>query len=448
MKESIRKLKALLVIILPGTLFAFCTNNPVMGNESFSNTPLVFNVKDYGAVGDGFTDDTYSINRTIEICDSNGGGIIEFEQGTYLTSSIHLVSNLTIDIKSGATIKSSTNGFDPWEENLYDKGIMDAAYYHIHASMFWGENLDNVKITGKGTIDAGGLTKSSKVKAGQGDKVVALKNSRNIEISDLSFIHNGDGGAHYVILLSGCDSVLISGLNMKAQRDGIDLMNSSNILIKNTFINSIRYEGSQEKGGDDAIKIGSDYSLGEIRTVKNIDVKDCIISAGCNGIMIGTETIGPINNCTFENIQINFAGKNGIGITSNDGSVISGLTYRNISMRNVLAPFFVKVSDVKRVPANLMYTTGKINNIIFDNITATDISNPINGEMTNVVWGKPNSMVESIVFKNVSIDTKGGQSLSLSNVEPPENDERFPQNLIEDVLHRSFARLWLLYKTY
>jgi len=415
-------------------LFPFCNENFTAPYEPEGKSDIVFSVKDYGALGNGQTDDTQSINKTIIACSEAGGGTVRFPAGVYSTNSIHLLSNITLQADSGAVIKSMTTGFDPWENNPFDDNVGDPAYYHIHASMFWGENLSNIKFTGKGLIDAGGLTKSSTVKPGQGDKVIALKNCRNIEITDLSFDYTGGGGAHYVILVTGCDSVKIDNLNLKAQRDGINLINSSNVSITNTQINSVRYEGGLEKGGDDAIKIGSDYSLGEIRPTSNIFVKNCTISAGCNGIMFGTETIGPISNCTFEDIRIDFAGKNGLGITSNDGSIINNLTYKNITMKNVLSPFFIKVSDVKRIPAGQNYITGRISNIVFENITATDISNPINGEMSNVIWGKANSLIESIEFINVNITVKGGQPLSKAKIDPPENDERFPQNLIKDIL--------------
>lgn len=418
--------------------FCFCSENYTAPSEPEGKTKLIFNVRDFGASGDGKTDDTEAINSAILECSKSGGGTVIFPAGVYMTGSIHLLSNLTVKIDSGAVVKSMNTGFDSWEDNPFDEDVMDRAYYHVRASMFWGENLENIKFTGRGQIDAGGLTRSSNVKPGQGDKVIALKNCRNIEITDLSFDYTGGGGAHYVILLTGCDSVKIDNVDMKAQRDGIDLMNSSNITITNTKINSVRYEGEAEKGGDDAIKIGSDFSLGEIRPVSNILVKNCIISAGCNGIMFGTETLGPISNCSFEDIQIDFAGKNGLGITSNDGSIINGLVYKNIKMTRVLAPFFIKVSDVKRVPSSQTYATGKINNILFENITVSDISNPINGEMTNVIWGKLNSFIENIEFRNVNIKVKGGQGISKSKITPPENDERFPQKLVEDILKAPF----------
>jgi polygalacturonase len=420
------------------SIFLFCSENITASFESESKPEIVLSVKNFGATGDGITDDTPSINNAIIACSEAGGGIVAFPTGIYMTNSIHLMSNIAIRIDSGAVIKSMNTGFDHWESNQFDENVMDRAYYHIQASMFWGENLSNIKFTGKGLIDAGGLTTSSTVKPGQGDKVIALRNCRNIEITDLSFDYKGGGGAHYVILLTGCDSVKIDNLNLKARRDGINLMNSSNVSITNTQINSVRYEGGLEKGGDDAIKIGSDYSLGEIRPTSNIFVKNCTISAGCNGIMFGTETLGPISNCIFEDIQINFAGKSGLGITSNDGSIIENLTYKNIIMKNVLSPFFIKVSDVKRVPSSMNYETGRIKNILFENITATDIYNSINGEMTNVIWGKTDYPIVDITFRNVSITVKGSKSLSQANIYPPENDERFPQKLIKDILKNPF----------
>jgi len=419
-------------------LLSYCANDMTSEVEQAEVTMPVFNVKDYGATGDSITDDTQAINRTIEVCDSAGGGRVYFPAGVYMISTIALISDITIHIDTDALVKSNENGFDLWEENQFDEDVMDRAYYHINASMFRGENLSNIKFKGKGTIDAGGLTKSSKVKPGEGDKVIALRNCKNIEITGLNFAHNGEGGAHYVILLTGCDGVRIDSLNIKAKRDGINLMNSRNVDIVNTQINSVRYEGSQEAGGDDAIKIGSDYSLGEIRSSYNINVKNCTISAGCNGIMFGTETLGPISNCTFEDIEINFSGKNGLGITSNDGSIIDGLTFKNITMKRVLSPFFIKVSDVKRVPSDQTYSTGKISNIVFENIKASDISNPIRGEMTNVIWGKPNSMIENVEFTNVDIMVKGGHPLSASQINPPENDERFPKKIVDRVIHAPF----------
>jgi hypothetical protein len=117
-----------------------------------------------------------------------------------------------------------------------------------------------------------------------------------------------------------------------------------------------------------------------------------------------------------------------MGITANDGSVIDGVTYSDITMAKVLTPIFIKVSDVARVPTGYTYSTGAIKNVSLTNITATDITSH-QGEMPVVLWGKTNSYIENVVFNNVDFTVKGGQPFSFASVMPPENDERFPRDV-------------------
>ncbi|MDZ7724429.1 MAG: glycosyl hydrolase family 28 protein [candidate division KSB1 bacterium] len=116
-------------------------------------------------------------------------------------------------------------------------------------------------------------------------------------------------------------------------------------------------------------------------------------------------------------------------LTSNDGSVIDGVTYKNISMEKTFVPIFLKISDVARVPAGT-YSRGVIRNIDFENITATDCFSYIkNREMPSVIWGKPGTPIENVTFKDVNIRAKGGHPLSEASIQPSENDERFPRKV-------------------
>jgi len=384
-----------------------------------------FNVRDFGAKADGKVNDAPAINKAIEKCNATGGGTVFIPAGIYAAGSIHLKSNVTLSLDAGAVLKALAGAMDPWEPNPNDRGLMDAAYYHWQASLIWGEDLTNVKILGPGTLDGAALTRSSKVPAGIGDKAIALKQCRGVEIRNL----NIQQGGHYAILATGCQDMLLNNINIDTARDGLDLMQCRNVTVSNSQINAVRYVDGQPAGGDDAIKLGSDLSLGQVQPSENIAVSDCILASGCNTLQFGSETIGPFRNSRFENIRILLAGKAGIGITSNDGSVIDGVQCRNITMEKAFVPFFLKVSDVGRVPAG-SYRRGSIRNVSFENITVTDcFSLTRKGEMPSMIWGKPGSPIENITFKNVRITAKGGHPVTEAALNPEENDARFPQDI-------------------
>jgi alpha-glucuronidase/polygalacturonase len=399
----------------------------VVAGLSASNLASVgtFNVRHFGAVADGTTNDAPSINNAIDACNAAGGGTVFVPSGIYATGSIQIKSNVTLVLDAGAELKAKAGWMDPWEPNKHDKGLMDPAYYHWEASLIWGKNLENVKIYGPGTLDGSELTKSSNVPKGIGDKGIALKLCKNVEIRNLNIREGG----HYAILATGCDGMLIDNVTIKTNRDGLNLSQCSNVEVANCHIDAVRYEDGHPAGGDDAIKFGSDLSLGKALPSENITVRNCYLASGCNTLQFGSETIGTFKNIRFENIRINRAGKAGICITSNDGSNIENIHYKDIKMEKTFAPIFIKVLDVARVPKGF-YKRGSIKNITFENVTAADCFSYFRGrEMPSVIWGKPNSPIENIKFKNVSITAKGGHPVSDAEIQPVENDERFPRHV-------------------
>ena len=384
-----------------------------------------FNVRHYGAVGDGTVNDAPAINKAIDACNAAGGGTVFIPTGIYGSGSIRLKSNVTLALDNGAVLKALPGVINSWEPNSNDKGLMDSAYYHWQASLIWGENLRNVRILGPGTLDGAALTRSSKVKKGTGDKGIALKLCENIEIRNLNIREGG----HYAILATGCEDMLIDNVTIKTSRDGLNLSQCKDVQVVHCHIDTVRYEDGHPAGGDDAIKLGSDLSLGKARPSENITIKNCFLASGCNTLQFGTETIGSFKNIRFENIRIMRAGKAGISITSNDGSVIDGVHYKDITMEKTFTPIFMKVSDVARVPEGT-YKRGAIRNVTFENITATDCFSYFKKrEMPCVIWGKPGSPIENIELKNVQITVKGGHPALEALLNPEENDERFPRHV-------------------
>ncbi|MEX0611494.1 MAG: alpha-glucuronidase family glycosyl hydrolase [Pirellulales bacterium] len=385
----------------------------------------VYNVRDYGAKSDHQLNNAPAINAAITTCSGAGGGTVFVPAGIYGCGTIRLKSNVTLALDTGAVLRALPGAMDPWEPNPHDQGLMDSAYYHWHASLICGEELVNIRILGPGTLDGTFLTRSSKVPSGTGDKAIALKRCRNVDIINLKI----QEGGHYAILATGCEDMRIDNVTVKTSRDGLNLSQCRNVLVANSHIDAVRYEDGQPAGGDDAIKLGSELSLGAAQPTENIVVRNCYLASGCNALQFGTETVGDFRNIRFENIRIVIAGKAGISVTSNDGSVIDNVHFKDITMEKTFVPIFIKVSDVGRVPKGT-YQRGAIRNVTLEDITSTDGRAPMRGsDMPCVIWGKPQSPIENIEFKNVRLIVKGGRSAEEPTLSPRENDERFPQDV-------------------
>jgi polygalacturonase len=157
---------------------------------SVNATTRSYDVKAFGAMGDGKTLDTDAINKTIDVAAAAGGGVVTFPPGTFLCYSIRLKSNIALQLSPGATILAAdppsedTNGYDLAESNAPWEAYQDFGHNHWHNSLLWGEGLENVSIVGPGLIWGKGLSRGwgAGPKAeipGVGNKAIALKNCRN-----------------------------------------------------------------------------------------------------------------------------------------------------------------------------------------------------------------------------------------------------------------------------
>ena len=128
----------------------------------------VYNVRDFGAKGDGKALDHTAINAAIDAATTAGGGQVLLPAGTYLCGSIRLKSNVELHLTAGAKILAA-----PGEMKAYDEsevfgapGYQDGGHTYFHNSLIWAEGQQNISITGRGMIDGEGLTKRDTEKAG------------------------------------------------------------------------------------------------------------------------------------------------------------------------------------------------------------------------------------------------------------------------------------------
>jgi len=388
------------------------------------------NVREYGAAGDGKRLDSGAINRAIAACRENGGGTVEFPAGTFLSGSIRLQSNVSLRLAKGATILAAANDIDAFDhpEPNPNQAWQEFGFNHVRTALIWGDGVENVAVTGPGVIDGSSLARGMKEgdPAGGGDKAISLRSCRNIRLADFAIRQGG----HFGILMTDCDGVQVGNITVHTSRDGIDIVGCRNLEMSGVDVESIRYENGVAKGGDDAIVLKSNRSLGRRLASENILIRDSKVATNSNAIHFGSETAGDFRNIQFRNIVIEHADKAGISITSNDGAVIENVTYDNIRMRKVAQPIYIKLSNRQGRTPESPTPLGTIRNITLKNISATDVYGYIKGEeRTSAIMGKPGAPVENVTLENVRITYKGGGTQAQAAIDPPENDSYKPADL-------------------
>lgn len=312
-----------------------------------------------------------------------GGGRLVVPKGKYVISTLFLKSNVEIYLEEGAEILGSLDFYDyAPEEKIEYPLYQDSSHSYFHCSMFVGLDCENVKITGKGTIDMRSVWDEDGVRDAailhRGPKCIALKNCKNVEISGLGIYNVTDLAVYF----AGCENVDIFGLKMRVYIDGISPDNSKNVRIHDCDLET----------GDDGIVFKSSYTLNKIDICKNIHVWNCKVKSRCNALKFGTETNGGFEDILIENIEVYETRISGIAIESVDGAIIDGITIRNVKMRNVNAPIFIHVGRRMRGPVGR--EIGKIKNILLENITARGPYEPYEVIAWNYFYYKRNDTLQ------------------------------------------------------
>lgn len=411
----------------------------------------IFDIRTYGAVGDGKTLDTVAINRAIEAAAAAGGGVVYFPGGTWLSFSIHLKSNVELYLAQGAVLLAADSPL-PGQTTGYNGGTYDAAepktsydayqdygHNHWHNSLLWGEDLHDVAITGPGLIHGKGLSNGrdwvkevvpfKAEQAGVGNKTIAMKNCRNVIFRDFSILKGG----HFGLLLTGVDNVTIDNLKIDTDRDGMDIDCCRNVRVSNCTVNS---------PWDDAICPKSSFALGYARATENVTITNCYVTGtyeigslldgtwkrfpedskrGRTGrIKCGTESNGGFKNITISNCV--FEGCEGLALESEDGALCEDITISNITMRdNVSAPLFFRLGSRLRGPKESTQV-GTLRRVLVNNV----VSYNGGAGICSILSGVPEHALEDIHLSNIFIEHKGGGSMEQAAIRPPENEAKYP----------------------
>ena len=406
----------------------------VARSQSSQTVPAegLFNVRSYGATGDGKTVDTPAINRAIEAVAAAGGGTLFFPAGTYLCFTIRLRSMVSLYLSQGCTILAADSP-KPGETTGYNGGVYDPAgpaqpweqfqdYGHNHwnNSLFFGENISDISILGPGLIHGKGLsfgqggTRGNYAgfkaeQAGVGNKAIALKNCRNVLLRDFSVLKGG----HFAVLATGVDNLTLDNLLVDTDRDGFDIDCCRNVRVSNCTVNS---------PWDDAICPKSSYALGYVRSTDNVTISNNYVTGTYElgtvidgtwkkfteeghprqgRIKCGTESNGGFRNITISGNVIE--GCKGIALETSDGAFLEDIAITGNTMRDIFdAPLFLRLNSRNRGPSETT-RLGTLRRILISNL----VSSNSDASTASIFSGVASNLIEDVKLTNCFFGHRG-----------------------------------------
>lgn len=379
----------------------------------------VFTITDYGARGDGQTRCTKTIQKAVDDCVKKQGSKLVFPSGKYRTGPIFLKSNLHIEIEAGATIL-----FDTIRHQVpVVEGRWEGIDRKVYASLFFGKNLNNVTISGQGTMDGQGaywwkifyateaIRKQLNLTTREADsppesplpfprpRIINLYHCTNVLIKGITILNSPSWTIHPV----NCENITIDNVTIRTpykspNTDGIDPESCRKVTIRNCSIDC----------GDDCIVLKSGYNeMGVVKKVpcEDVIITDCSFVHGRSAIGIGSEIAGGVRNVSISSCS--FRGTlRGIRIKAarGRGAVIENINVSDIVMDSVSEGVSIDMNydrsqDSLQVPGD---KTPLLRNVRLSNITGTHIEKAMN------LSGLPESPIQEIHFDKVELHSSQG----------------------------------------
>lgn len=369
---------------------------------------MYYNIMDYGAIGDGRTNDSKAIQKAIDECSSNGGGIVVLPGGrVYYSGSIILKSNVELNIQNGAVLKA----MDEIEEygsfaelvnldtTLHVPSFVNCEYDGKPKQYFiYAKDVCNVSITGFGKIDGNeeiyyGERIEDFIDGSYYPRIplLYLENIEHLTIKDVTLTKSGFWTTHMI----GCKDVLIDGIRILnsmelANCDGIDPDHCQNVRISNCYIAC----------ADDCIVLKNTGAYREYGNCENICITNCTLVSSSSAIKIGTESENDFKNILVNNCNIK--GQRGISLQLRDNGNIENAVFSNLNIETKRAsrvwwgkaePIAITALDRKED-----MKVGKIGNITFSNIYCES-------ENGVFIYGNPLEMnIYDVKFKDMVLN--------------------------------------------
>lgn len=381
-------------------------------DTTFANT---YDVRKYGATGNGKSNDAAAIQKAIDACAKNGGGIVVLDNGTFLSGGIAFKSNVELHLTSTAILLGSP------DLTTYNKD-KKSTFGEPSRSFIYAADCHHIALTGTGKIDGQGHLFTSTATYALRPLLVQLRDSQDVRINDLLLTNS----AVWACWLLHCERVKINGIRIdnpiSPNRDGIDIDGSREVHISNCNI----------KTEDDSIAFKVSQKGYPCR---DIVVTNCLISSKCAAIRFGPDAIDNIENVAISNCVIRDTKLNGIKIQESMGGSMHNITFSNIVMENTRGPISIRLAGWKlpegeSAPFEINdsnWQNGKLQNILFENIRASTPKDNICISITGTTKTRP----QQLTFSNIDFSfTGGGTAAQGARRTVPDLDRDYPEMYI------------------
>ncbi|MBO9619905.1 MAG: glycoside hydrolase [Niabella sp.] len=370
-----------------------------------------YNVMDFGAKADGVTLNSAVIQHAIDFITQNGGGRLVFKEGSYLTGTIFLKSNVTLHLEKGATLLGSVNPLD-YEKNAY-VGWM---------AMIFAIKQQNIGITGEGMIDGRGFRTANNMVAliqkgiindplkydrpneTNRPQNVYFRECSNVQITGITLKNPASWNQTY----DQCKNLYVDGIKVDSKNywnnDGIDVVDCDTVVIKNSYFDA----------ADDVICFKSHDAT---KICQNVTVDNCTGRSSANGLKFGTVSRGGFRNFKVTNLKIIDTYRSAITFAAVDGALIENIVVDGVRSINTGNVIYLRIGD--------RWSNGKqpvMKNIVIKNVYAEvpatkpdagySYEGPVEDLPRNIspasIVGLPQHKIQNVTLQNIEIVYPGG----------------------------------------